>query len=475
MKFLPLFKLEPTNLKQIIHAKAISLFTHLSKINLIPLKKAQQIDIAIRGAIRRKLYMDRKTPTSLFHLPLEKGGLGLPSIVEFSERMNLRTMTLIANSNNILVRKAFKHGIKHCEETKDNIYSKWLLVLKEYNLTLKKNEMKFKLKKIKTGNCFDIHTDGSRLESKTGMGINIYNCSNLTTPVRSLSLHINDQYSNNIAEICSIITAVKVIPRDSKIKIHTDSNVAIEVLQERYKGNFLPLKKAFFKTIKDRRLEYEFKKVDAHKDKENIKVDLLAKNATLRSKIFDIRKLLFNQYILTKDDTIVFDHKRITTSQHLRIMLDKIENHPNHIPNQDWDSINVSYLKSRLSPKYYIWRNSSNAHINFGEGKSFCYDCNTESNLNHYIHECPALDSARYFCMSKISDILDQRECKLTHIQSRPEKHHHVLHFHHSGITFFEDGYVQQYPDIAEKWPEIQGAISNFVGRSYRHYHIDSM
>ncbi|EFC35914.1 predicted protein [Naegleria gruberi] len=391
--------------------------------------------------------------------------------------MNLRTMTLIANSNNLLVKKAFKHGIKHCEETKDNIYSKWLLVLKEYNLTLKKNEMKFKLKKIKTGNNFDIHTDGSRLESKTGMGINIYDCSNMNTPVRSLSLHINDQYSNNVAEICSIITAAKVIPRDSKIKIHTDSNVAIEVLKERYKGNFLPLKKAFFKTIKDRKLEYEFKKVEAHKDKENIKVDLLAKNATLKPKIFDIRKLLFNQYILTKNDIIIFDYKRLTTSQHLRLMLDKIESHPNHIPNLDWNSINVSYLKSHLSPKskYYIWRNSSNAHINFGEGKSFCHDCNTESDLNHYIHECPALDSARYFCLSKISDILDQRECKLTHIQFRPEKHHHVLFFHHSGTTFFEDGYVQQYPDIAEKWPEIQGAISNFVGRSYRYYYIDSM
>ncbi|EFC44578.1 predicted protein [Naegleria gruberi] len=91
--------------------------------------KAQEIDRAIRGAIRRKLLMDRATPTSFFHLPLEEGGLGLPSIEEFSERMNLRTMNLIANNKNKLIRKAFKHGIKHCEETKDNMYAKWLSVL----------------------------------------------------------------------------------------------------------------------------------------------------------------------------------------------------------------------------------------------------------------------------------------------------------------------------------------------------------
>ncbi|EFC40260.1 predicted protein [Naegleria gruberi] len=395
--------------------------------------KAQEIDRAIRGAIRRKLLMDRATPTSFFHLPLEEGGL--PSIEEFSERMNLRTMNLIANNKNKLIRKA-------CEETKDNIYAKWLSVLKEYNLTFVQNDTKFRIAKIKTGNSFDIHTDGSRINQKTGMGINIYDTSNRSVP----------------------------------FTIHTDSEVAIEVLKDRYKGDFLTLKEAFFRTIKNRKIEYEIKKVEAHKDSENIKVDLIAKNATTRDDIFDICNLLKNQHLLVKDGVVIFNHKKMTITRHLSVRHNKMNENPNFILNQSWDSLNVQYLKTRLTPKtkYFIWRNSINAHINFGKGKSFCYDCGTESDLFHYIHECPGLDSARYFCQSKISDILEGRECLLSHFQFKPEKHHHALHFHHNGITSFEDGYMQFHKDIAKKWPEIQGAISNFVGRSYSNYYIDS-
>ncbi|EFC36780.1 predicted protein [Naegleria gruberi] len=413
----------------------------------------------------------------------EEGGLGVPSIEEFTDRLNLRTLSLIANSNNKLVQKAFKFGISHTNDNSNNIFIQWMSILQKYNLDFKKNHTKFRLKKVnETNRCFIIHTDGSKLAGKTGMGINIYESGGRLSPCKSLSLRINNEYSNNVAEIGAIITAMKLLPNGTTARIHTDSKVAIDVLSRKYKGNFLPFKTEFFNIQKEKNISVYIIKVKGHEDKENIIVDRLAKDGTERDKIFDIKSLLTNQYLLMKNDIVIFDCKRMTVNRQLKEMHEAIDSNPNFIPNQSWSSINVAYLKSRLSPKtkYQIWRNASNSHIKYTQKKDelnpTCSDCNCPSNLEHYIHECPRLDNQRRYCQNRLTEILDRPECSLSPIQEIPFQYSYVLYFHHSGITFFENEYIDKIPNhnVLKKWPEIQAAISKFIGRAFLIYQIDS-
>ena len=195
LKYLPLRRLEPLNLKKIIHAKVISLFTHISKTNFISKTLLNTINTSIRSAIKRRMFIDIRTPTGFFHLPALNSGLDIPSIEEFTEHMNIRTLVLMANNPNKLIRKGYLYGMCNYEDSKNNIFKHWKSILNEYKITIKLNKEKFSLNRLQ-GNLFEIHTDGSRMDDKTGMGINIYNS--------TFSLRIHDQYSNNIAEISSI-------------------------------------------------------------------------------------------------------------------------------------------------------------------------------------------------------------------------------------------------------------------------------
>ena len=80
LKYLPLKRQEPLNLKKIIHAKAISLFTHLSKTNFISKTLLNTINTSISSAIKRRMFVDIRTPTSFFHLPALNSGLDIPSM-----------------------------------------------------------------------------------------------------------------------------------------------------------------------------------------------------------------------------------------------------------------------------------------------------------------------------------------------------------------------------------------------------------
>ena len=122
LQHLPLKRLEPLNLRKIIHAKAISLFVHISKTNIIPKSLLNTINSSIRTAIRKRIGIDLRTPTGFFHLPILNSGLDIPSITEFIEYMNIRTLNLIANNPNNLIRKAYVYGINHHNETNNNIF-----------------------------------------------------------------------------------------------------------------------------------------------------------------------------------------------------------------------------------------------------------------------------------------------------------------------------------------------------------------
>ncbi|KAG2387388.1 hypothetical protein C9374_001720 [Naegleria lovaniensis] len=314
LKYLPVRRLEPLNLKKVIHAKAISLFTHLSKTNFISKKHLESINSSIRSAIKRRMLIDVRTPSGFFHLPTTLSGLDIPSIVEFIEHIHLRTLMLMANQQShqksLRLRNVASQG--------------------QYNISVQLNNQQFSLPQL-SGTNFEIHTDGSRQNGKSGMGINIYDHSHTPKLLHSHSLRIHDGYSHNIAELASILTSIHLIPNRSKATIHTDSQVAIQALKKNYRGRFLLFYREFQKIIRARSLQISLKKVKGHKDPENIKVDALARQSLSQPTIFDIRQLFGKQRLLTKTDIIIFNQREMTQTFHHKKMTTKLDDNPNLI------------------------------------------------------------------------------------------------------------------------------------------------
>lgn len=470
LKYLPLRKLEPHNLGRILHAKVISLFTHLSKTNSINIKYQDKIDKKIRETIKRKLHMDLRTPTSFFHLPLVNGGLGLPSISEFTDRLNIKTLMQMANRGGLL-KEAFEYGLEHRFESEGNIFREWKKTLIKYKIDFAVNDLSFSLPTL-DGSNFQIHTDGSRMDDRTGMGIIIYND---ITPsyAHSFSLRLCDNYSNNIAEICSIITAIHMIPSNSSINIHTDSKVAIQVFNKKYNGMFRAFNEQYLNLVNSKGLRVKLTKVKAHVHPENIKVDQLAKDSIRNDDIFDIKQLFPKIPLLIRDGIIIYDHKQITLQKHLEKMLTKVEDNSNFITTTSWSSINVRYLKHKISPnyKYAVWRNSNSSHIRHFKG-SYCNECDIVSNLEHYIYDCPLMDSARFYCESKISNLLNMN-AELSPRGPNLRFYPNIFYMNHTGTIRYESFFCHHIQCLADIWPEVQVILALFVGRCHKQYYID--
>nr|CAG4717552.1 unnamed protein product [Naegleria fowleri] len=183
------------------------------------------------------------------------------------------------------------------------------------------------------------------------MGINIYDHSHTPKQLHSHSLRIHDGYSHNIAELASILTSIHLLPNRSKTTIHTDSQVAIQALKKNYRGRFL-FYREFQKIIRARSLQISLKKVKGHKDPENIKVDALARQSLSQPTIFDIRQLFGKQRLLTKTDIIIFNQREMTRTFHYKKMTTKLDNNPNLIDHVHQKSLNIRFLKAKISPNY---------------------------------------------------------------------------------------------------------------------------
>jgi ribonuclease HI len=378
----------------------------------------------------------------------------------------------MANNPNKLIRKAYIYGMDHHSDTKNNIFQHWKTVLKQYNIKIELNKTKFSLDSLR-GDKFNIHTDGSRMNNRTGMGINIYNLT--SNESHKYSLRIHDQYSNNVAEICSILTAIKLLPKKAKAKIHTDSQVAIHVLEKNYKGMFHLLYKEFKETIRKKRLRITLIKVKGHEDTENIKVDQMAKESLEKESFFDIKQLLGERRILMKRKIVLFNPRELTKGRLKEKFLLKLDENPHQHDYPNPTSANVKYLKEKLSPniKYAIWRNLTDSHIRHFTG-SFCPDCEVESDLLHYLHECPKSDSARFFCEQKISSIIN-KPCIISRTPSWYDRQNSLLHVHPSGFLPPTTDATKYLPDLEKNWTQIQVLLTLFVGKCHKTYYSDKI
>ena len=274
--------------------------------------------------------------------------------------------------------------------------------------------------------------------------------------------------------VVAILTATKLLPKNSKATIYSDSQVAIQVLSKNYKGFFQLFYKEFKKAIRNRNLQINLKKVKGHEDIENIKVDHIAKASLTLNTIFDIRQLFGQVRLLTKSDVIIFDHRHLTKNVHKERMKSYLEDHPNQINHGHWRSPNIKFLKEKIAPKnkYAVWRNITDSHIEHFTG-SYCPDCETESDLQHYIYECPKLDSAKYFCEQKISALIN---CKVE-ISTTPTWYNpsiNRLFIHHSGILPNSGGF-REASQLDKHWPEIQMLLALLVGRCHKYYYQDRL
>ena len=307
LRHLPLQRMEMTNIRRVIQAKVLGLFTHLMKTNMIPDKKYSRIDTAVRNAIRRKGNLHNATPTMWFHLGLDQGGLNIPSIEDYGDISKIRTLMYLSNHPQELMREVITYGMNNSRESDNNIFSEIKRVMKKFSLgVFKGNENDLNLEQV-DGQTFTIYTDGSKINDNTGFGITINN----HTTKRSFPFKIDGKYSNNVAEIASIITAMKMIPERSKATIYSDSTVAIEILTKKsYNGMFNGFNKEFHKLIKHKSLDVTIQKVKGHKDAGNIEVDQIAKEGTINGKWLDIKDLFTQeQSFIENDRLLLFDYK----------------------------------------------------------------------------------------------------------------------------------------------------------------------
>ena len=179
LNLLPAAIIEPKNLKNIIMGKSISNFIHIARGNVIEEPLINKIDTAIRQSIRKALQIEKRTGLHCFYLPLEQGGLGIPTLKYITKKILINTMLNQLQSNNILIQKITKQALQRASTKKKknpNIYQQTKKILTECNLhltyantthqfptpTIHNNQQKYK-----------ISTDGSKSETGTGYGIAI--------------------------------------------------------------------------------------------------------------------------------------------------------------------------------------------------------------------------------------------------------------------------------------------------------------
>ena len=226
----------------------------------------------------------------------------------------------------------------------------------------------------------------------------------------NLTFHIN--YSNNVAELTAIVTAVKYLPEKSKATIFTDSQVSLQILKnKKYSGMFECLWKEYKRTVRDKNLNVKLEKVKGHIDKGNIKADNLAKQGALNGQHIDIQDLLqHKQRYLKNDEIIIFDFKKYLSSKSKEI-LDKNNRGKSSLHvSKDWSSINLKYIQKKMDPdtKLSVWRNLTNSHIRQFKKKN-CSCCDMIVDLEHYIYYCPNTQVYRDFFKDNVYEITKTR------------------------------------------------------------------
>ena len=409
--------------------------------------------------------------------------MGIPNCNDFIQRININSILYLTNSRNPLVREAIKDGIKHAGKKKriSNIFDSILQTMKRYNIELKEcNDIDndINLDQME-GHSFNIHTDGSKIENQVGFGINIYNSENRSF---KYSFKIHEEYSNNVAEIMAILTAIKMLPNHSNANVHTDSQVAIEVLKKSYRGDFQGFQEEFFGTIKDKHLNIHLVKVKGHEDPENIIVDKLAKEGAQGQNMIDITKLLSqNQKILinTNKKTIIFDYRKyikdIQRKEYLDIVEDKSDLPFNQ--SQSLTNINLKYMDQRFDTetKLSIWRNMTDSHIRQFR-QVYCDNCECEVDLEHFIYYCEETECFRRYFLTKFTN-LTGASCKLRPHDTFWDRHNSNLNLNHRGfIKALNIILVKPYnPKIIDNWHEIQSLLSLLVGKAHRKYYSCSL
>ena len=157
-------------------------------------------------------------------------GLGITKIEDFADIINIRTAMHLMNNHNPLLRAAFNEGLDN-DDNEDSIFSQMQNAMEKYSLEYVKGKGSFTCDEF-TGNDFDIYTDSSRMNEKTGFGLYV----KTNGKEYNLTFHINDNYSNNVAELTAIVIAVKYLPEKSKATIFTDP---LQILKnKKYSGMF---------------------------------------------------------------------------------------------------------------------------------------------------------------------------------------------------------------------------------------------
>ena len=471
LKYFPIRRLEMIHIRKVIHAKCISLFTHYLRTNFIPPKYVKVINIAIRQAIRKRARLDMRSSTHHFHRSLEKGGLNVPRIEDFCEKLNMKTLLYLANCKNPLVRAAYQFGTGNANTTKKNIFKELNTVLEKYNFTLHKCKGNERLQIPQlSGKHFEIYTDGSKSDNAVGLGFTIKDDQNET---HNFSYKISDEYSNNIAEISAILLSMKMLPRQSTANIHSDSKIAIDFLSnKKYIGMFECFQNEFQAIKKNQKLQIKLNKVKGHEDPGNIVADQLAKKGSISSNFLHVIDLLTNKQLVftIQDNLLVLDYKKIMSEQQADDIEKTAENKSTITITEGWHSISLKYIKGNHSPetKLAIWRNLINTHI-VQTKTTFCEQCDRVTDLGHYIYCCPRLEEARLYFYAKFYQ-LTGISAKLTDFPSSHfDPNRNVFCIHHNGFMI-EDTVEENtidHPTIVKNWSEIQVLLALLAGKAH--------
>ncbi|KAL9646436.1 hypothetical protein ABK040_006433 [Willaertia magna] len=321
IKFLPVTKIQPYRLNQIISSKIYSKIAYLARTEVISKSAIINIDTAVRSVIKAKLAIDKRMPSVNFYRNYEQDGFKLNSVEQTIHNNMMGTFFKYINHHDSIIRDNFRSNIqierrkliriKSMEKVKE--FFKQITYLIDNSFYQKTGKVNFKKveSKIKDFQKMEIYTDGSAKEHLVGGGVVFRFFRNNKWFIIKKKYNFG-KGTNNKGEIGTIVQVIKELPNNTKATIKTDSQITISLLSnEKYKGVFQLIKNTIIQIIKDKKLEIEWEHIRSHtNNKYNDKADELANMGRLNGQYIDIQNLISNKYIylvpkVNRDDKII--------------------------------------------------------------------------------------------------------------------------------------------------------------------------
>ncbi|KAL9653905.1 hypothetical protein ABK040_012964 [Willaertia magna] len=399
-KFLPVTKIQPYRLNQIISSKIYSKIAYLARTEVICRSVIINIDTAVRSVIKAKLAIDKRLPSVNFYRNYEQDGFKLNSVEQTIHNNMMGTFFKYINHQDNIIRDNFRSNIqierrklqriKSMEGVKEFFKQITYMVDKSfYQKTGKVNTKKVE-SKIKQFQKMEIYTDGSAKEHLVGGGVVFRGYRNNKWYIIKKKYNFG-KGTNNKGEIGTIAQVMKELPNKTKAIVKTDSQITISLLNnEKYKGVFQLIKNTIKEIIKDKKLDIEWEHVRSHtNNKYNDIADELANMGRLNGLNIDIQNLISNKYIylipkVNREDKII---------EHIET-LNGYRNYVNfkNIINIDTIPFITNLGCPTMKYRLLAYRQEGLIEIPYGKVIKKCEHCNDNDLTVKHILECKYYD-----------------------------------------------------------------------------------